>query len=106
MRALLRSMLVGGCMAVLLTACESGPLIDTLPSQLGGLPTGTPQRPAVPYQYPAVHDMPPPRATDPLTDDQQYRLEKELQTIRDRQEAAEAPKKGGSGTKKRTTGAK
>lgn len=93
-------------MAMLLTACESGPLIDSLPNQIGGLPAGTPQRPAEPYKFPAVHDMPPPRATDPLTDEQQLKLERELQAIRDRQEAAETPKKAGNRAKKRTTGTK
>jgi hypothetical protein len=78
-------LLTGACLAVLLTGCESGPLIDAIPGQVGGLPAATPARPAVPYEYPAVHDMPPPRATGPLTDEQQIRLEKELQAIRDRQ---------------------
>jgi hypothetical protein len=32
--------------------------------------------------------MPPPRSTEPLSEEQQYRLEKELSAVRDRQEAA------------------
>jgi hypothetical protein len=89
-RALLPSLLAGACLAVLLSGCESAPLVDAIPGQVGGLPAATPARPAEPYKYPAVHDMPPPRATDPLTEEQQYRLEKELQAVRDRQ----APRKG------------
>jgi len=105
-RALLRSLLAGGCIAVLLSGCESGPLIDAMPGQIGGLPVGAPQRPGVPHQFPAVHDMPPPRATGPLTDEQQDKLEKELRAVRDRQEALETTKKAGVGAKKQPTGAK
>jgi hypothetical protein len=57
-----------------------------------GVPAGAPARPATPYQYPAVHDMPPPRATAPMNDEEQFRLEKELQAVRDRQEAQEGKK--------------
>jgi len=73
-----------------LTGCSPGPLIDRLPGDMG-LPAGTPARPVTPYEYPAVHDMPPPRQTAPLTEDEQLRMEKELQTVRDRQESREAP---------------
>jgi len=99
-------MLVGGCLAALLSGCESGPLIDAMPGQIGGLPAATPQRPAAPYEFPAVHDMPPPRSTGPLTDEQQYKLERELQAIRDRQEGRETTKKAGVGAKKQATGSK
>jgi hypothetical protein len=70
-----------------------GPLGDQLPQGLGGLPAGTPPPPATPYQYPAVHDMPPPRSTEPMTEEQQYRLEKELNALRERQEGAQAQDK-------------
>ena len=65
-----------------------------MPQSLGGMPADTPKAPAMPYQYPAVHDMPPPRTTEPMSEDQQWKLEKELGAIRDRQEAAnpDAPK--------------
>jgi hypothetical protein len=105
-RAFLRSILVGGFLAGLLCGCGSGPLIDSMPAQMGGLPVDAPQRPASPYTFPAVHDMPPPRATDPLTDEQQFKLERELQTVRDRQEGREATKKAGASAKKQATGAK
>ena len=42
---------------------------------------------ATAYEYPAVHDMPPPRATPTMTEEQQVKLEKELTAVRDRQEA-------------------
>ena len=45
-----------------LSGCAPGPMIDRLPADVGGLPAGAPARPATPYQYPAVHDMPPARA--------------------------------------------
>ena len=47
--------------AAILPGCVPGPMIDRLPSDLGGLPAGTPARPAAQPAYPAVHDMPPAR---------------------------------------------
>src|SRR4051794_6587622 len=97
-RTIGRSLLAAFAVAVSLTGCAAGPLSDasnsigdklkSMPESLGGLPPDMPKGPAVPYQYPPVHDMPPPRATEPLSEDQQYRLEKELSAVRDRQEAA------------------
>ena len=75
-----------------LAGCASGPVIDQMPSNLG-LPAGAPARPATPYVYPAVHDMPPPRATPTMTEEQQVKLEKELTAVRDRQEAHEGTAK-------------
>src|SRR5262245_17491344 len=50
--------------AVVLAGCSAGSTVaDHLPTALGGLPDGTPQRPDTSRAYPAVHDMPPPRAT-------------------------------------------
>lgn len=57
-----------------------------LPTQLGGLPEGTPNPPAAPAAYPAVHDMPPPRPNTVLTADQQKKAEAELAALRARQE--------------------
>lgn len=77
--------------AASLTGCSASPLtekFENLPQSLGGLPPDTPKAPAMPYQYPAVHDMPPPRASEPMSEEQQWRLEKELNALRDRQEAA------------------
>ena len=43
--------------------------------------------PKTPYLYPAVHDMPPPRADTPLTEAQQDKLEKSLEAARARLDA-------------------
>ena len=66
-------------------------MIDQIPGEMG-LPKDAPARPVTPYQYPAVHDMPPPRASAPMNDEEQLKLEKELRTVRDRQEAQEGQK--------------
>ena len=90
-RTIGRSLLAAFAVAASLTGCSAGPLADKLeqmPQSLGGLPPDTPKAPAMPYQYPAVHDMPPPRSAEPMSEDQQFRLEKELNAARDRQEAA------------------
>lgn len=71
-----------------LGGCSSGQIIDDLPSGIG-LPAGTPARPASPYEYPAVHNMPPPRATEPLSAEEQLKMEEELTRLRSRQERAE-----------------
>jgi hypothetical protein len=102
-----RSLLAACAVAAALAGCSAGPLTETLkqmPESLGGLPPDVPKAPAMPYQYPAVHDMPPPRTSEPMSEDQQYRLEKELNALRDRQEgalgkdkpdtAAKGPRKG------------
>jgi|SRR5471032_1378171 len=74
-----------------LAGCSAGPMIDQMPAEMG-LPKGAPARPVTPYQYPAVHDVPPPRATAPMNDEEQFKLEKELRSARDRQEAQEGQK--------------
>ena len=71
-------------LAVALAGCAPGPTIDRLPGELG-LPANTPARPATPYLYPAVHDMPPVRLATPLSEEAQVKLEKDLAAIRDRQ---------------------
>jgi hypothetical protein len=71
-----------------LAACAPGSMVDGLPSGIG-LPAGTPARPAAPYQYPAVHDMPPSREAPTMSAEQQDKLEKELTGLRERQEASE-----------------
>jgi hypothetical protein len=72
-------------------------------SQLADLaePADTPARPAVAPAYPAVHDMPSPRDTNPMTAAERQRIMDELSAIRDRQEAETAdppPGKKTSGT--------
>ena len=68
-----------------------------MPTSMGGLPAGTPDRPAVAPAFPPVHDMPPPRAVQMLDEDQQERLEKDLIATRERQpnqNKSAAPKAG------------
>ena len=69
--------------ALLLASCSS--TFSSLPSQVGGEPAGTPERPVTPAAYPAVHDMPPARTSAVLTDAQRKQAEDELAAIRDRQ---------------------
>ncbi len=76
--------LLGGALA--LGGCSSAALMEQAPAAMGGLPAGTPAAPAAAYRYPAVHDLPPPRADTPLTDEQQLKLEKQLQSARKKQE--------------------
>lgn len=87
-------------LAAMLAGCSPGPIIDRLPADMG-LPAGTPARPETPYEYPAVHDMPPDRASAPMTEDEQLRLEKELANARDRQEGRPPPDKKTAGTAKK-----
>jgi hypothetical protein len=75
-----------------LTACAQQQLGDQLPPGMGGLPPGAPARTSAPLPYPAVHDIPPPRVTAPLTDEQQLKLERELEAVRARQEKLQDPK--------------
>jgi hypothetical protein len=95
-RAVVGLVLAAFGLATLLCGCVPGAVIDKLPGDMG-LPAATPERPATPYVYPAVHDMPPPREAAPMTEEQQVKLEKDLEAARDRQEtrekAAVAPEK-------------
>lgn len=82
--------LAGACLTILaaaLAGCSPAPIMERVPTELGGLPPGAPPPPRATYRYPAVHDTPPPRATTPLTDEEQLELEKRLQRARQRQES-------------------
>jgi hypothetical protein len=72
-------------LAALVAGCAST-IGDNMPTQLGGLPAGTPERAAEPSAYPAVHDMPPPRQDVVLTAEQQMKTAAELAALRARQE--------------------
>ena len=72
---------LGGC-----STTTGNNIADNMPSSVG-LPADAPQRPAEEATYPAVHDMPPPRADAVLTADDQEKLEKDLTAVRTRQEA-------------------
>jgi len=89
-RRALAAVLAGG--AIVLAGCSAGSMVaDHLPNAVGGLPDGTPQHPASSMPYPAVNDMPPPRATTVLTDAETRKLESDLVAARNR--AAEAAAK-------------
>ncbi len=86
----LPAILLAGTLPFVLAGCASSSslssLIDSLPREIG-LPADTPDRPATPAAYPAVHDMPPPRPNTTLSAEEQVELEKELTAVRARQEA-------------------
>ena len=78
--------------AVGLAGCSAGSMVgDHMPTALGGLPEGAPQRATKPYAYPAVHDMPPPRGSTVLTDAEQKKLEDDLIAARTRTGEAAKP---------------
>jgi hypothetical protein len=80
--------------AVSLASCSS--FVSELPTQLGGLPDGAPERPASSPAYPAVHDMPPPRATAVLTEEEKKKVEAELAAIREEQARRAAQQNSGN----------
>ena len=49
-----------------------------IPTAMGGLPDGAPERPQTPAPYPAVHDMTPARKSAVLTEEQKKTVEPEL----------------------------
>jgi hypothetical protein len=72
------------CASVLVSGCSGSMIADHMPTVVGGLPEDTPARPATEAAYPAVHQMPPPRSTAPLNNDQQKQLEDDLVAARNR----------------------
>jgi hypothetical protein len=73
-----------------LAACAAQ-LGEQVPASIGGLPANVPPRTTEQPPYPAVHDVPPARATAPLNDDQQLKLERELSAARARQQKLQDP---------------
>ena len=69
--------------ATMLTGCGSI-IADHLPTAAGGLLEGGPDRPTKQSNFPAVHDLPPPRASTVLTDAEQKKLEDDLIAARNR----------------------
>src|SRR5262245_36668465 len=69
-------------LAGVLAGCSS--VIDITPQSLGGLPEGTPPRPATQAAYPAVHDIPPARQDTALSDAESQRLREDLKNTRSR----------------------
>jgi hypothetical protein len=93
-------------LAAALAGCSASSVVDGMPSSLR-LPAGAPPPPTTAYEYPAVHDMPPPRAVRTMTEEQQIKLEKELTAVRDQQEARERTgKKAAQPAKKKPATAK
>jgi hypothetical protein len=85
-----------------LAGCSGASMVDQIPTNMGGEPAGTPERPTTVYAYPAVHDIPPPRATTPMTEEEQVKTEKELAAVREKQEARDgAAKKTAQPAKKK-----
>ncbi|MBV8321179.1 MAG: hypothetical protein JO049_10960 [Hyphomicrobiales bacterium] len=97
-RALAAALAAG---AIVLAGCSAGSMVaDHLPNAVGGLPDGTPERPASSMPYPAVNNLPPPRATTVLTDAETKKLESDLVAARNRAaEAAAKPEPAGDADK-------
>ena len=79
---------VAGIALLLLAAAAVAGCTSTLSNlPIVGEPDKLPQRPDTPASYPAVHDMPAPRDTKPLTEADRKKLEDELVAARNKQEA-------------------
>lgn len=70
-------------MAGAVSGCASD-IADHLPAAAGGLPENAPERPVVAPAYPAVHDMPPQRASATLSSEEQRKLQQDLISARNR----------------------
>jgi hypothetical protein len=70
--------------ALALGGCSAASVIDSLPTEVGGLPAAAPKRPDNPAQYPAVHEVRE-RPEKTLSTRQQFELEEELSKARSRQ---------------------
>jgi hypothetical protein len=91
--------------AATVSGCSSYTVIDAIPTAIGGLPEGTPER-AAPQDYPAVHDLPPPRNDTPLNETEKKRLKDDLTKVRDRaaRQAAGLPEPAATTGSTRTSG--
>jgi hypothetical protein len=58
---------------------------NEMPTAIGGLPQGAPERPQTQPEFPAVHDMPPARNTKVMTEEEKKRAEAELAAMREQQ---------------------
>ena len=93
MTATSQSKRVGQVAAALLlaaTLCGCSSVVDSIPTSLGGLPEGVPQRPAIPPAFPSVHEMPPARQDGALNEADSKRLREELKNTRIRVAPTEA----------------
>jgi hypothetical protein len=85
---------------LILAGCSTASIGDQLPTAIGGLPEGAPKRPETPAPYPAVHAVPPPRATSVLTAEEQQKLEDDLVAARKRAAGAAGKPAAAADTKK------
>jgi hypothetical protein len=67
-----------------LAACSSALVVDHIPAAIGGLPEGSPERPATTAAYPPVHDMPANRGPTVLSEAEKKRLRDDLAATRER----------------------
>ncbi len=80
--------------AILVTIPLSGCSTSVADLPIVGVPEGAPKRPKDPGTFPAVHDMPAPRAQSALDPAEQAKIESELAAARDRQaKTASSPDK-------------
>lgn len=63
--------------------CTSNPG-TSIPTWAGGEPEGLPPPPPTTSSFPEVHDLPPPRPTKLMSEQEQTRLEAELTALRKR----------------------
>ena len=89
--------------AAVLSGCSSSAVIDNLPASLGGLPEGVPERPVTPAAFPAVHDMPPPRADATLSEAEKKKLKADLAATREQTEQRAGIKKADPAKKPSST---
>jgi hypothetical protein len=85
---LLPGLLLAFAAAVPLASCSSvngSSVGGEIPTALGGLPAGAPARSETPAVYPAVHDMPPPRKSTVMTEEEKKRAEADLAIAREKQ---------------------
>src|SRR5262245_38443051 len=84
-----RALVTAGLVAAAAALAGCGRTIAArMPTAADVPPEGRPQRPITPASYPAVHDMPPARATPMLSDADAQKLENDLKATRDRAAAA------------------
>ena len=67
--------------ATVIAGCSS--IFSSLPSAVGGLPEGTPERSADPPAFPRVHEMPPQRSEGVLSRAEVKKVESDLAAARD-----------------------
>lgn len=82
--------LVAMGISLLLSACSSGSLVDSLPSSVTES-AAAPKRAAVAPDFPPVHDTPAPRAAGTLSAAEQKKLESELVAARESQKTGTIP---------------